>query len=51
LLKHPISAYKVFQSVCVARLKKEQKSEKKLFDLANKEWNCMSEAEKQPYND
>ena len=37
--------------MCVARLKKEGKPEKRLFDLANKEWERMTEEEKQPYID
>jgi len=51
LPKHPPSAYKVFQSVCVDQLKKEGKPEKRLFDLANKEWARMTEEEKKPYVD
>jgi len=37
--------------VCVAQLKKEGKPEKKLFNLANKEWSRMTEEENQPYFD
>ena len=41
----------MFLSVCVAQLKKEGKPEKKLYDLANKEWDRMTKEEKQPYFD
>ena len=37
--------------MCVAQLKKEGKPEKKLFNIANKEWSRMTEEEKQPYFD
>ena len=50
-LKHPPSAYKIFQSVCVTQLKKEGKPENRLFALAHKEWTRMTEDEKQPYVD